>query len=147
MFSSCGAGEDSWESPLDSKEIKPVNPKGNHPWIVIGRTDAEAEAPILCPTDVKSRFIGKDPDAGKDWRQKEKGMTEDEMVGWPHWLNGYQGDSEGQQPGLLQFMGLQRVRHDLVTEQQQPYISSMLTMLHWHSIWLNTFQYQFHFHS
>ena len=59
MFSNCGAGEDFWESPLDSKEIKPVNPKGNHPWIVIGRTDAEAEAPILWPTDVKSRFIGK----------------------------------------------------------------------------------------
>ena len=70
------------ESPLDSsKEIKPVNPKGNQPWIFIRRTDAEAEAPILWPPDVKSQLTGKDPDAGKDWGQEEKGMTEDEMVG------------------------------------------------------------------
>ena len=72
--------EETLESHLDSKEIKPVNPKGNQPWIYIGRTDAEAEAPILWPPDVKSRLIGKDPDAGKDWRQEEKGMTEDEIV-------------------------------------------------------------------
>ena len=147
MLSNCGAGEDSWENPLDSKEIKPVNPKGNQPWIVIGRTDAKAKSPILWPTDVKSRFIGKDPGAGKDWRQKEKGMTEDEMVGWHHWLNGYQGDSEGQESLACCSSWLQSVRHDLVTEQQQPYISSVLTMLHWHSIWLNSFQYQVHFHS
>ena len=68
------------ESPLGSKEIKPINPKGNQPWIVIGRTDAEAEAPILWPRDEKSWLIGKDPDAGKDWRQKKKGATEDEVV-------------------------------------------------------------------
>ena len=67
------------ESPLDCKEIKPVNPKGNQPWICIGRTDAEAEAPILWPTDGKSQLIGKDPDAGKDWRLKEKTVTEDAM--------------------------------------------------------------------
>ena len=67
------------ESPLDSKEIKSVSPKGNQPWIFIGRTDTEAEATIFRPTDVKSRFIGKDPDAGKDWGQEEKGLTEDEM--------------------------------------------------------------------
>ena len=67
------------ESPLDSKELKPVNPKGNQPWIFIERTDAEAEAPILWPPDVKSQLIGKDPDAGKGWRQEEKGMTEDEI--------------------------------------------------------------------
>ena len=73
--------EKTLESPLDSKEIKPVNPKGNQPWIFIGRTDAEAEAPILWPPDVKTRLIGKDPDAGKDWRQKEKRAAEDEMVG------------------------------------------------------------------
>ena len=72
--------EKTLESPLDSKEIKPVNPKGNQPWIVIGRTDAEAEAPILWPRDEKSWLIGKDPDAGKDWRQKKKGATEDEVV-------------------------------------------------------------------
>ena len=75
------------ESPLDCKKIKPVNLKGNQPWLFIGRTDAEAEAPILWPSDVKSRLIGKDPDAGKDWRQ-EKGMTVDEMVGWHQWLDG-----------------------------------------------------------
>ena len=76
------------ESSLDCKEIRPVNPKENQPRILIGRTDAEAEIPILWPPDVKSWLIGKDPDPGKDWRQ-EKGMTEDEMVGWHHWLNGH----------------------------------------------------------
>ena len=79
MLLNYGAGEDSWDS-LDSKEIKPVNPKGNQAWIFIGRTDAETEALVLWPPDVKSQLIRKDPDAGKDWRQKEKGMTEDEMV-------------------------------------------------------------------
>ena len=78
MFSNCGSG-DSW-SPLDSKEIKLGNPKGNQPWIFIGRTDAEAEAPIFWPPDAKSWFTGEDPDAGKDWRQEEKGAAEDEMV-------------------------------------------------------------------
>ena len=72
--------EKTLESPLDCKEIKPINPKGNQPWIFIGRFDAEAESPILCPPDVKNWLIGKDPDAGKDWRPKEKGTTEDEMV-------------------------------------------------------------------
>ena len=67
-------------SPLDGKKIKPVNPKGTQPWILIGRTDTEAEAPILWPPDAKSQLIRKDPDGGKDWRQEEKGMTEDEMV-------------------------------------------------------------------
>ena len=89
------------ENPLACEEIKPVNPKGNQPWISIGRTDAKAEVPILWPPDAKSWLIGKDPDAGKDWRQEEKGMTEDEMVGWHHQLNGHEfeqtlGDSEGQ---------------------------------------------------
>ena len=83
MLSNCGAGEDSSES-IDNKEIKPVNPKGNQPCIFIGRTDAEAEAPILWPLDTKSVLIGKDPDAGKDGGQEEKGTTEDEMVGWHH---------------------------------------------------------------
>ena len=76
------------EIPLDYSEIKPVHPKGNQPWIFIGETDAEAEAPVLWPPDVKSWLIEKDPDAGKDWRH-EKGTTEDEMVGWHHWLNGH----------------------------------------------------------
>ena len=77
------------ESPLDCKEIQPVHPKGTQSWVLIGRTDAEAETPILWPPDVKSWLIGKDPDAGKDWRQEEKGTTEDEMVGWHHWLDGH----------------------------------------------------------
>ena len=86
------------ESPLDSKDIKPVNLKGNLPWILIGRTDAEA--PIFLPPDANSWLIGKDPDAGKDWGQEEKGATEDEMVGWHHQLNGHEfeqssGDDEG----------------------------------------------------
>ena len=77
--------EKTLESPLDCKEIQPVHPKGNQPWIFIGRTDAKAEAPILWPPDTKNWLTGKDPDAGEDWR-REKGMTEDEMVGWHHWL-------------------------------------------------------------
>ena len=80
--------EKTLESPLDCKEIQPVHPKGNQSWMFIGRTDAEAETPILWPPDVKNWFIGKDPDAGKDWRQEEKGTTEEEMVGWHHWLDG-----------------------------------------------------------
>ena len=75
--------EKTLKSPLDCK-IKPVNPKGSQPWIFIGRTDAEAKTPILWPPDAKSRLFGKDPYAGKDWRQEEKGITEDEMVGWHH---------------------------------------------------------------
>ena len=74
---------------LDFEEIKPVHLKGNQSWIFIGKTNAEAEAPILWPPDLKSRLIGKDPDAGKDWRQEEKGATEDEMLGWHHRLDGY----------------------------------------------------------
>ena len=80
--------EKTLESPLDYEQIKPVNPKGNQFWIFIGRTDAKAETPILWPANVKNWLIGKDPDAGKDWRQEEKGMTEDEMAGWHHWLDG-----------------------------------------------------------
>ena len=94
--------EKTLESPLDCKEIQPVNLKGNQSWIFIGRTDTEAETPILWLPDVKNWLIGKDPDAGKDWRQEEKGMTEDEMVGWHHRLNGHEfewtlgvGDGQG----------------------------------------------------
>ena len=79
--------EEALENPLDYKEIKPVNPKGNQSLIFIGRTDAGA--PIFWPPDVKSRLIGKDPDAGKDWTQEKKGMTEDETIGWHYWLNGH----------------------------------------------------------
>ena len=88
MLLNCGVGEDSCES-LDSKEIQPVHPKGDKSWIFIPRIDVEVETPILWPTDVKNWLIWKDPDAGKDRRQ-EKGMTEDEMVGWHHRLNGHE---------------------------------------------------------
>ena len=81
--------EKTLESPLDCKEIQPVHPKGDQSWVFIGRTDAEAETPKLWPPDVKSWLIRKDPDAGKDWGQEEKGTTEDEMVGWHHRLNGH----------------------------------------------------------
>ena len=84
--------EKTLESPLGCKEIKPINPKGNQSWIFIGRTDAEAEALILWPPDGKNWLIGKDPDAGKDWRWEEKGTTEDEMVGWHPWLNGHESE-------------------------------------------------------
>ena len=100
-FPGSTAGKES-AGPLDCKEIKPVNPQGNQAWIFIGRTDAEAETPILWLSDVKNWLIGKDPDAGKDWRQEEKGTTEDEMVGWHHWLDGHEfqqapgvGDGQG----------------------------------------------------
>ena len=99
MFSNCDSGEDSWGSL--GQKIKSVNPKGNQPWIFTGKTHAEAEAPIIWPPDEKSRLIGKDTDAGKDRRQKEKRVAEREMVGWHHRLNGREfeqtpGDSEGQ---------------------------------------------------
>ena len=93
--------EKTLESPLDREVIKPFNPKENQSWTFIRRTDAEAESPILWPPDSKSWLVRKDPDVGKDWRQKEKGTTENEMVGWHHWLNGYEfghapGDGDGQ---------------------------------------------------
>ena len=94
--------EKTLESPLDCKEIQPVHPKGNQSWVFIGRTDAEAETPIFWPPDAKSWLIWKDPDAVKDWRREEKGMTEDEMVGWHHQFNGHEfepapgvGDGQG----------------------------------------------------
>ena len=81
--------EKTLENSLDCKEIQPVHPKGDQCWVFIGRNDVEAETPILWPLDMKSWLIWKDPDAGKDWGQEEKGMAEDKMVGWHHWLNGY----------------------------------------------------------
>ena len=82
--------EKTLESPLDCKEIQPAHPKGHQSWVFIGRTDVEAETPILWPSDVKSWLIWKDPDVGKDWGQEEKGMTDDEIVGWHHWLSGHE---------------------------------------------------------
>ena len=94
--------EKTLESLLNCKEIQPVHPKGNRSWLFTGRTDAEAETPILWPPDAKNWLNGKDPDAGKDWRQEEKGTIEDEMVGWHHWLDGHEfeqalgvGDGQG----------------------------------------------------
>ena len=109
--------EKTLESPLDCKEIKPVNPKGNQSWIFIGWTDAEAVTPIFWSPDTKSWLIGKDSDAGKDWWQEEKGTTENEMVGWHHRLNGHEfgqdlGAGAAGRSALLQSMRSQKVRHD-----------------------------------
>ena len=113
--------EKTLESPLDCKDIQPVHPKGNQSWVFIGRTDVEMETPILWPPDAKNWLIWKDPDAGKDWGQEEKGMTEDEIAGWHHRLNGHVWVNSRSwwwtgRPGVLQSMGLQRVEHDWVTE-------------------------------
>ena len=103
--------EKTLESPLDCKEIKPVNSKGNQPWMFIGRADTEAEALILWPPDAKSRLIGKDPDAGKDWGQEEKGTTEDEVAGWHQTLE----DGEGQ--GSLVCCSLWGCKESVTTER------------------------------
>jgi len=113
--------EKTLESPLDSNKIQPVHPKGNQSWIFIGRTVAEAEALILWLPDAKNWLLGKDPDAGKDWRQEEKGMTEVQMVGWYHHLDGCVSASFGSwwsmgKPGVLPSMGSQRVGHNWVIE-------------------------------
>ena len=108
------------DSPLDSKEIKPVSPKGNQSWIFIGKTDAEAEVPILWPPHGKSWLIGKDPDAGRDWGQEEKGTTEGEMVGWPHWLNGHESEQTsgvGERQGSLVCCSLWDHKESDMTEQ------------------------------
>ena len=107
--------------PWTARNIKPVNPKGNQPWIFIRRTDAKAEAPILWPPDAKNWLTGKDPDAGKNWRQEEKGMTEDEMVGWHQWLNGHgfgwtQGVGDGQGGLACCSSSVCRVGHDWATK-------------------------------
>ena len=127
------------ESFLDCKEIKPVNPKGCQPWICTRRTDAEAEAPILWQPDAKSWLVRKDPDAKKHWGQEEKGVTEDEMVGWHHQINGHEfeqalGDSKGQ--GSLVCCSpwrLQKVRQVWVTEQQQ-WLLNFLEICHFKAL-------------
>ena len=91
MLLNCGVRE-YFGSPLDCKEIQPVHPKGNKSWIFIGRTDAETETPVPWPPNAKNWLPGKDPDAGKDWRQVKKGMTKDEMIGWHHWLDEHEFD-------------------------------------------------------
>ena len=122
--------EKTLESPLDFKKVQPVHPKGDQSWVFIGRTDVEAETPILWPPDAKNRLIGKDPDAGKDWRREEKGMT-----GWDGWMASPTQrtwiwvDSRSwwwtRRPGVLWFMGSQRVGHDWVTELNWTYIYQM----------------------
>ena len=113
--------EKTLESPLDCKEIQPVHSEGDQPWVFIGRTDAEAETPILWPPHVKSWLIGKESDAVRDWRQEEKGTTEDEMAEWHNRLDGRDfewtpGVGDGQGGRVLWFMWSQRVRHDWATE-------------------------------
>ena len=125
--------EKTFESPLDCKEIQPVHPKGDQSWIFIGKTDAKAETRILWPPDAKNGLIWKDPEAGKDWRQEEKGMTEDEMVGRHHQLDGHEFEQAlraGDEQGTLACCSPWgcRVRHDWVTE--------LTDWLHSHSIFI-----------
>ena len=113
--------EKTLEYALDNKEIKPVNPKGNQPWTFIGRTDAKAEAPVLWPPDVKSQLTGKESDAGKDWRQEEKGMTENEIAGWHHQLSGHefeQTPGDGEEQGSLMCCSPWGGKESDKTEQQ-----------------------------
>ena len=123
---------ESLQNSLYCKEIKPVNPKGNQSWIFIGGTGAEAEAPVLWPPDAKSLLIEKDPDAGKDWGQEKTKMTEVEMVGWHHQLNGHwfeqvPGDGKGQGGLACCSPSGRRVRHNWATEQPQIYTAYKLT--------------------
>ena len=125
--------EKTLENDLDSEEIQSVHPKGDQSWVFIGRTDAEAETPILWPPHAKSWLIGKDPDAEKDRGQEEKGKTEDEMVGWHHRLNGWVWVNSGSwwwtgRPGVLQSMVSQRVGHNWATEPNwlNPVVSGCL---------------------
>ena len=119
--------EKTLESPLDSKETQPVHPKGGQSWTFIGRTDAEAEIPILWPPDAKNWHIGKDPDAGKGWRQEEKGTTEDETVGWYHWLDEFE-----QTPGVGDRRGCLVCSSPWSCEE-----SDMTEWLHWTELNIN----------
>ena len=134
------------ENPLDCKEIQPVHPKGDQSWVFFGRTDAEAETPVLWPPHAKSWLIGKDPDAGNDWRQEDKGMTEDEMVGWHHWLIEHESGSRRwwrtRKPGMLQSMGLQRVSHDWATEQLWPEVQSWSMLCLYFRLWFGLLCWQ-----
>ena len=127
--------EKTLESPLDCNEIQPVHPKGDQSWVFIGRTDAEAETPILWPPHVKCWLIGKDPDTGRDWGQEEKGKTEDEISGWHHWLDGRESVNSRSwwwtgRPGVLRFMGSQRVGHDWATELNWTELKHTISFVH-----------------
>ena len=135
--------EKTLECPLDCKDIKPCKPKGNQSWIFIGGNDTEAESLILRPPDAKSRFIRKDPDAGKDWRQEEKGTTQDEMVGWHHRLNGREferapGDGGGQ--GSLACCSPQRCKESDTTEWLNWTEYSIVYM--WHIFFIHSLVYR-----
>ena len=127
--------EKTLESFLDWEEIQPVHPKGNQSWLFIGKTDAEAETPILWPPDVKNWLIWKDSDAGKDWSQEEKGTTEDEMAGWQHWLNGHKFE---QTPGVYWSLWtgrsgmLQSIRSQSDTTEQLNWLTDWLTDVSFH---------------
>ena len=135
MLLNCGLGEDFWES-LGLQGDQTISPKRNQSWIFFGRTDAKAEAPIVWPPDGKSWLIGKDPDAGKDWQWQEKGMTEDEMVGWHHWLNGHESEWTlgvgGGQGGLVCCDSWGRKELD-TTEQLNRTELKWLSLTHSHS--------------
>ena len=118
--------EKTLESPLDCMELKPVNPKGNQPWIFIGRSDAKAEAPIFWPPDAKNWLICKDPDAGKDWRQEDKGAAEDEMVGWHHWLDNHEFE---QAPGVLHSEAWRAAVHGVA--ESRTWLSDWTELLNW----------------
>ena len=129
--------EKTFESPMDCKEIQQVNPKGNQSWVFIGGTDAEAETPMLWPHDVKNCLIGKDPDAGKDWRWEEKGTTEDEMVGWHHQLDGHEfeqapgvGDGQG---GLACFSPWGHKESDTTERLNWTELKEICGLLWWHT--------------
>ena len=141
--------EKTLESPLDYTEIQPVHPKGNQSWVFIGGTDVKAETPILWPPDEESWLIWKDPDAGKDWGQEEKGMTEDEMVGWYHWLNGH---GFGWTLGVAAVHGVTKGRTQLSnwTELKSFFLNKTISIWQKHFILLGKMQrlwvYRLEFH-
>ena len=124
--------EKTLESPLDCTEIQPGHPKGNQSWIFIGRTDAEAETQILWPPDAKNWLIGKDPDAGNDWRREEKRTTEDEMVGWHHWLSGHR--LSKLQELVMDWEAWHAAVHGVAKSQTR--------LSDWTEVWLNNFAFR-----
>ena len=160
MLLNCGVGEDSWESLC--KDIQPVHPKGNQSWIFFGRTDAEAETPILWPPDAKNWLLKKDPDAGKDWRREVKGTVEDEMVGWHHLLNGHKfeqsllvGDGQGslaccspcglKESDMTEWLNWTEVLHDRMLDHytsfgyihiSEPFLYLILAVFSFHAYFL-----------